>query len=383
VRVAIAHDWIAVHGGSERCVEELKRAFPGARLLTAVCNTRVQTDELANAEPSFLQRVPGAATHHEYFLPMMPLAWRCRRALSDVDVVIASSHACAHAVRAANGIPLVVYCHTPMRYAWDFESERYRFHPLARPVARSLMAAFRHWDVHTAGRVDRFIANSTAVARRIRRAYGREADVIHPPVRTDFFTPGDQKGDFFLYVGRLTGYKRPDIVVEAFSRLRENLVVVGTGPMASRLKEQATPNVSFVGNVEDEQLRDLYRRAQALVYPANEDFGIAMAEAQACGTPVVGLARGGALDIVDRDELGVLVRRQDPRSFATAVAAVRGTVFDPLVISRAAARFSAMRFREQILATVTAEVLQSEQPSRPSKPAARKTNAPASWEIGS
>lgn len=360
MRAAIAHDWIGVYGGSERCVEEMIRAFPGSRLVTAIRNPAVPTDVLASAEPSFLQRVPGAATHHEYFLPAMPLAWRFREPLSNVDVVIASSHACAHAVRVAPGVPLVVYCHTPMRYAWDFESERHRFPTLMRPVARAMMGAFRRWDASAARHVDHFVANSHAVAGRICQAYGRHADVIHPPVRTDFFTPGGDKRDFFLYVGRLTGYKRPDVVVEAFSRLRENLVVVGTGPMEARLRETATRNVSFVGRVDDEELRDLYRRARALVYPVDEDFGIAMAEAQACGTPVIGLARGGALDIVRTEELGVLVRRQDPSLVAQAVTRVTERSFDPDLISLAASRFSALRFREQVLAVVTTSVARSQ-----------------------
>jgi glycosyltransferase involved in cell wall biosynthesis len=284
----------------------------------------------------------------------MPLAWRLRRELRDLDLVVSSSHACAKAVNVEAGTPHLCYCHTPMRYAWQFELERERFPAAIRPFARRGMGLFRRWDRSTARRVTSFVANSRAVADRIRAAYAREAEVIHPPVRTELFTPGGEREDLFLYVGRLVSYKRADLVVEAFAELPYQLVVVGEGPLRAGLEPRATPNVTFVGAVDDERLRDLYRAARALVYPAYEDFGIVMAEAQACGTPVIGLAAGGALDIVDPGATGWLIESQSVQALQ---AAVRRAVAEPLPaapIAARAQRFSRGRFREQFRAAALA-----------------------------
>ena len=169
------------------------------------------------------------------------VAWRLRPRVRDVDLVISSSHACAKAVRIETGIPHLCYCHTPMRYAWDFDAERDRFPALLRPLAPSAMALFRRWDRRTAERVTRFVANSQRGRGSHPTCYGREAAVIHPPVRTDFFTPGGERGDAFLWVGRFVGYKRPDLVVEAFAGLPGELIMVGDGPLRSELARRATP----------------------------------------------------------------------------------------------------------------------------------------------
>jgi glycosyltransferase involved in cell wall biosynthesis len=353
VRVAIAHDWLVRYAGSERVVEQLLRAFPGARVLTTFLDADSLPAAFAVAEPSFLDRIPQARDHHEWFLGLMPLAWRAREPIADVDLVIASSHACANAVRVAPGIPLVSYCHTPIRYAWDFEAEKERFPSVTRPVARRAMGAFRRWDRNVSRRVTRFVANSRAVAGRIEKYYGRSADVVHPPARTDFFTPGDERGERFLYVGRLTGYKRPDLVVEAFRDLPFELDVVGEGSLLGGLRRIATPNVHFLETVGDDELRDLYRRAVALVYPVDEDFGIGMAEAQACGTPVIALASGGALDIVEDGVSGLLLRTQAVDELREAITEVVGMSFDPAVIRAGALRFSEARFGFEMSAIAT------------------------------
>jgi glycosyltransferase involved in cell wall biosynthesis len=323
--------------------------FPGAPLLTTIVEPSALPPALRTARPSLLQALPGASSHHEWLLPLMPLAWRLRGAVRDVDLVISSSHACAKAVRVDQGIPHLCYCHTPMRYAWDFEAERERFPRVARPIARIGMRWFRRWDRETARRVTVFAANSTAVARRIERSFGRSARVIHPPVQTDLFTPGGEREDFFLYVGRLVGYKRPDLVVESFAGLPDHrLMVVGEGPLGATLAARATRNVTFLGPVDDERLRDLYRSARAVVYPAEEDFGIAMAEAQACGTPVIGLAAGGALDIVEPNVTGWLLRDQSVEDVRAAVRVAAREELDYAQIARLTQRFSAPRFRREI-----------------------------------
>ena len=345
-RLAIAHDWMVGWTGSERCVDELVRAYPTARVLTTVVRREVLPATLHRAEPSFLQRLPGATSHHEWLLPLMPLAWRTRRPVRDADVVLSSSHACSKAVRAEPGIPHVCYCYTPMRYAWRFADEQARFPRGLRTASRASMIGFRAWDRRTARRVDRFVAISTGIREWIRRAYGRSADVVAPPVRTDFFTPGDTRGGAFLYVGRLVGYKRPDLVVDAFRGTPYRLDVVGAGNVAPEVRARAGGNVRFLGHVDEEELRTLMRRARALVHPADEDFGIAMAEAQACGTPVIGLARGGARDIVRDGRTGWLIEDQRVETIRRALRRAADEPLDPDEIRRNALRFSTAAFRE-------------------------------------
>jgi len=355
LRVALAHDWLVRYAGSERVVEELLELMPQARLFTTVRDANALPARLRRAEPSFIQGIPGATSHHEWLLPLMPLAWRLRRPLDDVDVVVSSSHACANAVRVADGVPHVSYCHTPMRYAWDFASERERFPRPVRLPAAALMRGFRRWDRNTSSRVTQFVANSAAVAERIRRFYGRDSLVVHPPVQTEFFTPGGSRDDFFLYVGRLVAYKNAELVVRTFAELpRDRLVVVGRGHLEARLRALATPNVEFLSSVDDHELRELYRSSRALVYPADEDFGIVMAEAQACGTPVVALAAGGALDIVVDRVTGVFVRDRTPLALRAALSELKRLDLSSAVIAASASRFSAASFRAAF-----AEVVQS------------------------
>jgi glycosyltransferase involved in cell wall biosynthesis len=292
--------------------------------------------------------VPGAADHHTWLLPALPLAWRLRRVVRDADVVISSSHSCAKAVRVADGIPHVCYCHTPMRYAWYFDAEQHRLPSALRAPARLAMGAFRSWDVSTARRVTRFVANSTAVAERIRAFYGRDSDVVHPPVRTEYFTPAAGERSGFLYVGRLVSYKRADLVIDAFRGLPHRLTVVGSGSALPALERDAPSNVRFVPSATDDELRELYRSSVALVYPGVEDFGIVMAEAQACGTPVIAAAEGGAVDIVDPGVTGWLLARPDAATIRAAVEEAAASPLDPAAIAASASRFSEERFRREL-----------------------------------
>lgn len=348
IRVAIAHEWLVRYAGSERCVVEMLREFPDARLLTTVVRPDRLPPALARAEPSFLQHVPGATSAHEWLLPLMPLSWAARGEVRDVDVVISSSHACANAVRVPPGVPHVSYCHTPMRYAWDFASEADRFPRVVRPVARVGMRGFRRWDRSVAQRVTRFLANSSTVRQRIERFYGRTARVVFPPVRTDYFTPGGEREDFFLYVGRFVAYKRADLAIETFRGLPHELLVVGGGSAEASLRAQAPPNVRFLGEVPDEELRRLYRSAAAVIAPGIEDFGIAMAEAQACGAPVIAPNAGGSRDIVVDGVTGWLVDDMTVEGFRRAVRLAAERPLDGAEITRHAQQFSAENFREQI-----------------------------------
>jgi glycosyltransferase involved in cell wall biosynthesis len=356
LRVAIAHEWLVSYAGSERCVAELLREFPGAVVYTSVLRPSEVPPELRHARTSLLQHIPGAPTHHEWLLPVLPLSWALRRPIDDVDVVISSSHSCAKAVRVAAGIPHVCYCHTPMRYAWFFEEERGRFPVPLQGAASVAMAGFRRWDVRTSRRVTQFVANSTAVADRILQFYGRDSTVVHPPVRTDFFTPGGSGRSGFLFAGRLVSYKRADLVVEAFRTLPYELTVVGSGQQLESLVRQATPNVRFVSSVSDDELRDLYRSSVAMVFPGVEDFGIVMAEAQACGTPVIATAAGGALDIVEPGRTGWLLEDPSVESIRAAVAEAGAEPFAADTIAAAAGRFSSARFRTEMRDVVEAVI---------------------------
>jgi glycosyltransferase involved in cell wall biosynthesis len=353
IEIAVAHDWLVRYAGSERVVEQILEEFPGSRLLTTLLEPGDVPALLRNAEPSLLQKVPSATRHHEWLVPLMPLAWRLRTPVADVDAAVSSSHACAKAVRIAPGIPHLCYCHTPMRYAWDFDSEQDRFPSLVRPAARAGMRWFRRWDRATAANVSIFVANPTAVAERLRRFYGRESRVIHPPVRTEFFVPGDaDRDDFFLFVGRMTGYKQAALAVETFRGLDRELVMVGEGSQRRELEARASRNVRFVGTVGDDRLRELYQGARALVYPAEEDFGIAMAEAHACGTPVIGFRVGGAADIVVDGETGFLADRQSADELRRMVARIEAAELDRSVSRARAEQFSTARFRREIRSAV-------------------------------
>ncbi|MDR7400610.1 MAG: glycosyltransferase [Armatimonadota bacterium] len=377
LRVAIVHDWLVTLGGADRVLLELHNLFPHAPVFTALHRPGALPAPFRGLDvrPSWLQRVPGAVGRHRLAVPLLPLAFRSVD-LRGYHLVVSSSHACAHGVRVPPGAVHICYCHTPMRYAWDLQDEYVHALPRAvRPAARGILAALRAWDRAAAQRVDVFVANSRHVAGRIRRHYGRDAVVIYPPVDTDFFTPAAETptrthgaaqegfppppgppstrspvpGTYYLVVSRLVPYKRVDLAVEAFTRLRRPLVVVGDGPERRRLEAMAGPGVRFVGEVADEVLREYYRHCRALVFPGVEDFGLVPVEAQACGRPVIALRQGGALESVVDGVTGLLFSEPDPEALASAVRAADGMEFDPRAIRAHAERFSRPRFRAAIV----------------------------------
>ncbi len=284
----------------------------------------------------------------QWLLPHMPFAWRGVD-LSSFDLVVTSSHAAVNAVRPRDDAVLVSYCHTPMRYAWEWRAESNRFPALLRPLLPTMAAALRMADRRWSQRVDLFLANSQFVAARIARAYGKPSLVVHPPIDTSYWTPGDgRKDDFFLVSGRLVAYKRPDLVVEAAMRAQVPLVVAGSGPLLPKLRKVAGPNVRFVIDPTDLELRDLYRRAKAYVFAGVEDFGMSIVEAQACGTPVIALAAGGALETVEGGRTGMLVEEDATSAFATALLGFQANDYDAEVVREAALRFDTSRFDKSV-----------------------------------
>ena len=300
---------------------------------------------------SFVGRLPGAERWYRHFLPLFPAAIE-QFDLDGFDLIISSSHCAAKAVVKPGRARHLCYCHSPMRYAWD-QFDAYfgpdRIGPLASALMRPTMAALARWDRATAHRVDRFLANSQHVAGRISRYYNRRSTVVYPPVDTDFFRPdGSPAGDFVLVVSALVPYKRLELALGACQAAGTPLKVVGEGPELARLRDMAGAGVEFVGRCDDETLRGLYRRAAALLLPGEEDFGMAPVEAQACGRPVVALARGGALESVDDGVTGVLVAEPTADAFAEGLARVRRLETPPEAIRARALRFSREQFEAGI-----------------------------------
>jgi glycosyltransferase involved in cell wall biosynthesis len=354
VRVALVHDWLITLGGADRVLLALHELFPQAPVHVSLYDPSRLPKEFhkLNVQPSWLQRVPRAAQHHRWLVPIMPLVFQTMP-LDGARVIISSSHACAKGVRKPRGAVHICYCHTPMRYAWDVEPGYVNaLPPAVRPAARAAMIWLRWWDRATSGGVDHFIANSKFVAGRIRRHYGREATVIYPPVDTEYFTPSGDPGGFYLVVSRLVPYKRVDLAVEAFNRLGRPLVIAGDGPEISRLRGEARPNVTFVGEISDAALRGYYRQCVALVFPGEEDFGIVPLEAQACGRPVIAFGRGGALESVVDGMTGAFFFEPTAEALIATVRAFDQASYDPAAIRAHAEQFSRQRFLQQMGAFV-------------------------------
>lgn len=360
-RTALVHDWLTGMRGGEAVLEAIAAHFPAAPIFTLL-HVPGSVSPALEAHPihtSFLQRVPGVARHYRRLLPLFPTAVEDFD-LAGFDLVISSSHCAAKGARAAPGASHLCYCHTPMRYAWDQETAYFpRRRGLGARLRGLALTGLRTWDVASAARVDMFLANSRFVAERIRRYYRREAEVVPPPVATDFFTPapegwspeaeGVEPGTYCLAVAALSPYKRLELALEACRDLALELRVVGTGPDWGRLRRLAGSGVRLYGRVSGERLRALYRGAQCLLQPGIEDFGIAAVEALACGTPVVALGRGGVLDQVDDGVHGVLFDEGGrAESLAAAIDRRRQIRFNPLDLRRRAEAFSILRFNERL-----------------------------------
>jgi glycosyltransferase involved in cell wall biosynthesis len=335
--------------GGEKVLAEIAAFFPQAPIYTLVHRKGRIAGELARhpIRTTFLQTLSGGGRFYRPLLPLMPAAVE-ELDLTGFDLVISSSHCVAKGVIPAPGAVHICYCHTPMRYAWDQREAYLRSLPwFLRPWVRRRLAHLRLWDVVSAARVDHFVANSQLVAKRIRHYYRREAEVIPPPIDTDFFTPQEGKGTHLLMVAALVPYKRVEVGIAVAKALGRELRIVGQGHLYRRLARQAPPQVTFLGQVSDERLRDEYRQAALLLVPNVEDFGMATVEALACGTPVVGLAHSGTADIVVHGEHGALVEEDSPEALAEAARQVLAQRFSPKALHQRAESFSRWRFRRR------------------------------------
>jgi glycosyltransferase involved in cell wall biosynthesis len=359
MKVALIHDWLTGMRGGEKVLEVVCALYPDADIHTLFHwrGSVSPTIERHRIHTSFLQHLPLARTQYRRFLPLFPFAVE-RFDLDGYDLVISSSHCAAKGVVPPGRSRHVCYCHSPMRYAWD-QFDAY-FGPArvgaiaSRWVYRPVLARLARWDAATAGRVHRFVANSRHVAERIRRYYNREATIVYPPVDTVFYQPAASPSEsHFLIVSAFVPYKRIDLAIEACQRAGAKLRLVGDGPDRARLARMSTSDVTFLGQLDDARLREEYQRATAVIMAGEEDFGIVPVEAQACGRPVVALARGGALETVIDGETGVLFSEPNSESLANALKRIAGMSFDSSRIRANAERFSRERHAEAMQVVIS------------------------------
>ena len=385
LRIALVHEWLLTHGGSEEITGQLCQLFPEAELFTLVSDPVPSLRALIGdrrIHASFLQRIPTATRSHRRLLPLMPRAIESFD-FTGFDLVISVSHAVAKGVRTAPGQPHLNICCSPIRYAWDLQEQYLEESGLSRGAkgmaARYLLSRLRRWDKRTAGRPTQVMAISRFIAERIERVWGRDSGILYPPVATEYFTPavdefaamraGDtqfrgatRESDLWVTASRMVPYKRIPLIVEAFAQMpTRRLVVIGDGPEMPKVRAAATPNVTLLGHQPREALRDWLRRAQGFVFAAEEDFGIAPVEALACGTPVVAYGRGGARETVvglgsGAPATGVFFESQTADAIAGGVRALEAAL-DIGEVTAAGCRAQGERFSEFVFRTGALEAV--------------------------
>ncbi len=374
MRVAIVHDWLVTYAGAERVLEQILLCYPQADLFTVVDFLPEKQRAFLGGRKvttSFLQNMPGATKHYRAYLPLMPLAIE-QLDLSEYDLVISSSHAVAKGVLVGPDQLHVCMCYSPIRYAWDLQHSCLRESGLTRGaktwLVRWLLHKIRIWDARTAHGVDKFIAISHFIARRIEKTYRRDSVVIYPPVNVDSFELNEVKSNFYLAASRMVPYKNMPMIVEAFNRMPDRkLVVIGDGPDLEKCKAMAGPNVQVLGYQQFEVMKGYLERAKAFVFAAEEDFGIAPLEAQACGTPVIAYAKGGALETIrglsHAQPTGLFFYEQTATALMNAVQEFEVQVH--LISSHDcrtnAKRFAPAIFRQKLTEMVDAEYRQFQQ----------------------
>ena len=355
-RMVLVHDWLTGMRGGEKVLEVFCRRCPGAPLYTVLYRHGSVSAAIEDRpiRTSLLQWLPGVNRYYRYLLPLMPRAVRWR--LPACDLVLSISHCVAKGVQPPEGVPHVCYCLTPMRYAWHMKDAYFSGRGPKQWLIDRLLARLREWDQRTAATVTHFVAISEVVRRRIRDCYGRDSAMIYPPVDTDFYHPADlPRDDYYLILSAFAPYKRLDLALEACRRMGRKLVVIGSGQDERKLRRLAGPDAHFLGWQSDAVVRDHLCRCQAFLFPGEEDFGIVPVEAQACGTPVIALASGGATEtVVPLDSsaapTGVWFNEQSVDALVDGIEEFERhrADFDPAVMRRNALRFRTERFEEEM-----------------------------------
>ncbi|ERF78947.1 glycosyltransferase family 4 protein [Gallibacterium anatis] len=357
MKKALIHDWFSVYAGAEKCIASFTNIWDDLDIYSLIDFLSDEDRELIlkgkKAHTSFIQKLPKAKFKYRNYLPLFPLAIE-QFNLEDYDLILSSSHCVAKGVLTNSEQLHISYVHTPVRYAWDL----YHRYLVESGIDKGIKGAFakyflhklRMWDISTINRVDHYVANSSYIADRIQKIYGKKSDVIYPPVDIFKFNLCEQKDNFYLTASRLVPYKKIDLIVEAFSQTDKKLVVIGDGPDMNKVKSKANKNIEILGYQSDLVLIDLMRRAKAFVFAAEEDFGIIPVEAQACGTPVICLSKGGARETVINGKTGIWFDNQNIPEILSAVDRFEKNQysFNPIDIRDNAIRFSRDRFEAEI-----------------------------------
>lgn len=351
MKVAIVHEWLTIYGGSERVTEIFHEIFPEAPIYCLVYDEETMPDRFKNYDirPTFVQKLPFAKKKYKAYLPIMPRAYE-ELDLTEYDLVISSSSACAKGVITRSDAMHICYCHTPTRYLWEFYYEYVKnMGKLKKIIISMFIHKLRIWDRLAADRVDKFVANSNYISGRIFKYYRKQSKVIFPPVNTHLYNISDINENYYLIVSRLVTYKRVDLAIEAFNKLNLPLIIVGDGPEAEKLKKMANSNIKFLGRLSDEEIRTYYSKCKAFVFPGEEDFGITPVEAQASGRPVIAYGKGGALDTVIDNKTGVFFYKQTVDSLITAIERfeLNGVEYTNNEIKAYSEKFSVDRFKEE------------------------------------
>ena len=353
MRVALVHYWLVSMRGGEKVLEELCEMFPDADIFTHVYDRQVVSPIIRrhSVKTTLIDKLPFSRKLYKNYLPLMPIALE-QLDLRDYDLVISSELGPAKGVLTRPDAIHICYCHTPMRYIWNMYLDyRQSVSPLLRPLMTWFAASLRQSDQFSANRVDLFVANSANIRRQIRKYYGREAVIVHPPVDVDaFHRTGEKSADFYLAVGQLVRYKRMDLAIEACNRLKRRLVIIGEGEEDKALRKLAGPTISFLGRQDFSEIRNHYAWCKALLFPGEEDFGMVPVEAMASGKPVIALRRGGALETVIPGQTGLFFDQPTSDSLATAILDFEAIEqsFDPELISIHARRFSKETFKRRM-----------------------------------
>lgn len=350
MKIAVVHDYFTQLGGAEKVAEALYQLFPGADLFATVALKNKMPPGLRDVKvhTSWMQRLPKMEKLYRLYFPLYPLGVRSLD-LSSYDLIISSSSGYVKGVRSNPNAIHVCYCHTPMRWVWNFDSysARESFGGGVRHILPAMVHGLRLWDEKASRQPDHFVANSQAVAERIERAYKRSAEVITPPIDIHRFRPVREQEDYYVVLARLVSYKRIDLAVSACTKLGRRLIVIGSGPALEALKAEAGPTVHFVGRISDDEVEHYVSRCQALIFPGEEDFGMAPLEVAAAGRPTIAFGAGGALETIIENQTGLFFKEQTTESLIEALQRFEQLTWSAPLIRRHAESFSTEAFNER------------------------------------